>query len=157
MQRFGDRLGIMDHGKGSNVHKRAWEVFQDSFISTMKENFVPDRKKDEIKAVFCVDDDKVLLSPRLRREMAPDDDAGIAVHHHVRDNRKGHTVHAVTFAASGMPLHIAFQQSDVGLFDTVVGLFEELFNAPGPNTPPDLPNCAALNADCSASTYLLGG
>ncbi len=127
---------IRDYGKGSHVHKRAWQVLEDSFNS----NFVPDRKKDEIKTVFCVDDDKVLLSPRLRREMAPDDDAGIAVHHHVRDNRKGHTVHAVTFAASGMPLHIAFQKCDVGLFDTVVGLFEKLFNAPGPNTPLDLTN-----------------
>ena len=49
---------IRDYGKGSNVHKRAWELFQNSFNSTMKENFMPDRKKDKIKAQLCADDDK---------------------------------------------------------------------------------------------------
>eukprot|EP00984_Skeletonema_dohrnii_P033330 scaffold29521_cov94-Skeletonema_dohrnii-CCMP3373.AAC.1 len=138
---------IKEHGTTSNVSEKAWEMFQASFNMTMKENFLPDRKNDQLKPQLCTDDDKMLRHHQALRNIAPDEEDGICRQHHPRDNRKGSTIHAVCFAASGVPLHIAFQKSDVGLFDTVVGLFEKLFNAPGPNNPPDLTNWATLNAD----------
>ena len=130
--RFGIRF--KEHGMGisSNVSSKAWE----------------NRKKDKLKPQLCLDDDKMLQHPQPLKNIAPDEDDGIICRqHHTRDNRKGKTIHAVCYAASGVPLHIAFQKSDVGLFDTLIGLFESLFNAPGPNNPPDFTNWATLNCD----------
>lgn len=54
----------------------------------------------KIKIVLCLDDDKMLQSSQLLREMLPDDEDGIDRQHHTRENRKGRTIHVVSFAAN---------------------------------------------------------
>ncbi len=107
----------------------------------MKDNFMPGRN-DDIKALLTVDDDKMLRATHTLRDVPPDEDDGIA----------RNTVHCACFAGSGMPVQIAFQKTGMGLFDCVVKLFQELFNAPGPNNLPDL-----SKDDEGGSKYTLAG
>jgi len=65
---------IKEHGTTSNVSEKAWEMFQASFNTTMKENFLPDRKNDQLKPQLCTDDDKMLRHHQALRNIAPDEE-----------------------------------------------------------------------------------
>jgi hypothetical protein len=81
---------IKEHGTTSNVSEKAWEMFQASFNTTMKDNFLPDRANDQLKPQLCTDDDKMLRHHQALRNIVlnPNEEDGICRQHHTRDNRK---------------------------------------------------------------------
>ena len=82
------------------------------------------------------------------RKVLVDEDSDLSRQHHVRENRNGFNAHCACFVASGLPIQVASQKVGCGIFNTVVEIFQGLFDR-SKNGIRNLKNAAALSVDCA--------
>ena len=137
---------VENYAKGHALKKRFWKVIQDVLNTTLREHFLP--TPSELKLQIYIDDDNSLCAYQSLRKVPVDKDYDLLRQHHFRENRKGINAHCTCFAASGLSLQVAFQKVGCRIFDTVVEIFQGMFDT-SKNTIPNLTNAAVLDEDCA--------
>lgn len=133
------------YNKGHPNKPRFWKVLENAFNEMARENFLLGPKDGSLK--LGTDDDKVHANVQNMKDIPIDQESGLKRVRHVNDNVNGINNHVVSYAATGLPIQMAFEQTGQKIYDVFVGLMRGMFCKENSQEFPDLSNYVQLFVD----------
>ena len=97
-----------------------WKIIEDSTNQQLKTLFLSD--DDNFPYLFGFDDDKLHFAYSRSTKME-----GLSPQHHVKDNRRGLTLHTCAYPATCVPVAVRFQRLGESVQGTYVRTMKDIF------------------------------
>lgn len=116
---------------GTNCQEPFWMTVEAATNSVLKKLFLAgERDSRRTDYLVGLDDDKVHFNYAQTTKTQ-----GLKKVHHVKDNRRGFTLHTAAFSAMCVPVCILFQREVESVQDTYLRILKSLFGERGENMP----------------------
>ena len=111
--------------EGSLKELHFWKIIESAANQQLKQLFLSN--DENFSYLFGYDDDKIHFDYSSKTNFS-----GLSPQHHVKDNRKGLTLHTCAFSATCVPVTVHFQRIGESVQDTYRRTIQEIFgNATG--------------------------
>ena len=118
--------------EGNSKQIELWKILENAVNQQLKLLFMS--SDEQFSYLLGFDDDKLHFEHSKKTKMS-----GLGRQHHVKDNRKGLTLHTCAFSATCVPVAVSFQRFGESVQDTYIRTMCDLFGA-GVGGVPELHN-----------------
>ena len=117
---------------GSRRQNAFWIILEETANKLFKSLFMDDDENNFPSYLLGIDDDKLHYNYGKNSALN-----GLKPTHHVKDNKKGFTLHTAAFSATCVPVTVCFQRDQESVQDTYIRIIKILFGS-GAEAPPNL-------------------